>query len=113
MINKNGCRIFTPPLIVVLAIVIFLVNFNSAEKIGAQQVPYINQGNNTNMSDVTFFQLDDSILNLKSLVNITKSEIDNGNITGAQNLLDQIYNKLIEISSNSNNLIWDLSNQGN
>jgi len=112
MVNKDNYKILTYSIVVVLTTVILFVNFNSAE-VDAQQVPYINIGNNTNMSDDTFFQLDDSIANIKNLVNGTKLEIDNGNITAAHNLLNKIYEQLIQVSANSNNLIWDLSNKGN
>jgi hypothetical protein len=50
---------------------------------------------------------------MKSLVNKTQASLDSGNTTEAQGLLDQIYNELLQISNNSNNLIWDQSNEGN
>jgi hypothetical protein len=46
------------------------------------------------------------------LVNETQSAIDSNNTTEAENSLTQIYNELIQISNNSDNLIWDLSNEG-
>jgi hypothetical protein len=65
------------------------------------------------MASDTFFQLDDSIEVIKMLVNETQSAIGSNNTTEARNLLSQIYNELIQISNNSDNLIWDLSNEGN
>jgi hypothetical protein len=112
MAKENNRKILICSVLSVIMPVIFFANFNAAGKIDAQQVPYINIGNNSNMSDDAFFQLDDSILNIKNLVNNTKLEINNGNITGAQNILNQIYNKLADISASSNNLIWDESGKG-
>ena len=112
MAKENNRKILICSVLSVIMPVVFFANFNAAGKIDAQQVPYINIGNNSNMSDDAFFQLDDSILNIKNLVNNTKSEINNGNITGAQNILNQINNQLADISASSNNLIWDESGKG-
>jgi len=79
----------------------------------AQPISEINIGNTTSEASDTFFQLDDSIETIKLLVNETQSAISSNNNTEADNLLTQIYNELIQISNNSNNLIWDLSNRGN
>lgn len=86
---------------------------NGSDKVVGQPISEINIGNTTSESSDTFFQLDNSIEILKSLVNETQSSLDNGNTTEAHNFLDQIYNELLQISNNSNNLIWDLSNEGN
>jgi hypothetical protein len=112
MVKKDNRKILICSVLALIIPVVFFANFNAAEKIGAQQVPNINIGNNSNISDDAFFQLDDSILNIKNLVNNTKSEIDNGNITGAQSILNQINNELADISASSNNLIWDESGKG-
>ncbi len=109
---KNNDKILICSVFTALATLIFVANFNTAGKIDAQQVPYINIGNNSEMSDDALFQFDDSILYLKNLVNNTKLEINNGNITGAQNILNQINNELADISASSNNLIWDESGKG-
>ncbi len=79
----------------------------------AQPISEINIGNTTSESSDTFFQLDDSIEAVKLLLNETQTAISNNNNTEALNLLNQAYNELMQISNNSNNLIWDLSNQGN
>lgn len=79
----------------------------------AQPISEINIGNTSSMASDIFFQLDDSIETIKLLVNETQSAISNNNNTEAENLLNQIYNELLQISNNSNNLIWDLSNEGN
>jgi hypothetical protein len=79
----------------------------------AQTISETDIGNTTSEASDTFFQLEDSIETIKLLVNQTQSAISNNNSTGADYLLNQIYNELIQISNNSNNLIWDLSNEGN
>jgi Na+/H+ antiporter NhaC len=79
----------------------------------AQPISEINIGNTTSESSDTFFQLDDSIETIKVLINETQTAINNNNNTEAGNLLNQAYNELIQLSNNANNLIWDLSNQGN
>jgi hypothetical protein len=79
----------------------------------AQTISETDIGNTTSEASDTFFQLEDSIETIKLLVNQTQSAISNNNSTGADNLLNQIYYELIQISNNSNNLIWDLSNEGN
>ena len=79
----------------------------------AQPIPEPDIGSNTSEASDTFFQLEDSIETIKLLVNQTQFAISNNNSTGADNLLNQIYYELIQISNNSNNLIWDLSNEGN
>ncbi|CAN5891726.1 hypothetical protein BH23THE1_BH23THE1_22180 [soil metagenome] len=79
----------------------------------AQPISEINIGNTTNESSDTFFQLDDSIETIKLLINETQTAISNNNNTQAGNLLNQAYNELIQLSNNANNLIWDLSNEGN
>ena len=112
MVKKDNRKILICSVLALIIPVVFFANFNAAGKIGAQQVPNINIGNNSIMSDDAFFQLDDSILNIKNLVNNTKSEIGNGNITGAQSILNQINNELADISASSNNLIWDESGKG-
>ncbi|MGE0389618.1 MAG: hypothetical protein AB7P13_05750 [Candidatus Nitrosocosmicus sp.] len=81
--------------------------------VGQQQTSEINIGNITSEASDTFFQLDNSIEIMKTLINETQSSLDNGNTTEAHEFLNQIYNELIQISNNSNNLIWDLSNEGN
>lgn len=73
---------------------------------------YLGIGNNTFMPSDSFFQLDDSIQQIKILVNGTNIAIDTNNSTEAKNLLNKIYEELIQISNNANNLIWDISNQG-
>ena len=78
-----------------------------------QPTSEITIGNTTGEASDTFFELDNSIETIKSLVNETQTSLDSGNTTEAQSLLDQIYNELLQISNNSNNLIWDLSNEGN
>ena len=79
----------------------------------AQPISETDIGSTTSEASDAFFQLEDSIESIKLLVNQTQSAISNNNSTGADNLLNQIYNELIQISNNSNNLIWDLSNEGN
>jgi hypothetical protein len=99
-------------LIVVAIGAIFLLVDNH-NGVAAQPISGINIGNTSSMASDTFFQLDDSIEVIKMLVNETQSAIDSNNTTEAENLLSQIYNELIQISNNSDNLIWDLSNEGN
>jgi hypothetical protein len=99
-------------LIVVAIGAIFLLVDNH-NGVAAQPISGINIGNTSSMASDTFFQLDDSIEVIKMLVNETQSAIDSNNTTEAENLLSQIYNELIQISKNSDNLIWDLSNEGN
>ena len=91
----------------------FLAFFNGYDLASGQPTSDLNIGNTTSESSDTFFQLVDSIELMKSLVNETQSSIDNGDSTEAHYLLNQIYNELMQISNNSNNLIWDLSNEGN
>ena len=86
---------------------------NNHNEVAAQPISEINIGNTSSMASDTFFQLDDSIEVIKMLVNETQSAVGSNNTTEAENLLSQIYNELIQISNNSNNLIWDLSNEGN
>ncbi len=90
-----------------------LMTLNGNDSVVGQPISEINIGNTSSESSDTFFQLDNSIEIIKSLVNETQSSLDNGNTTEAHNFLNQIYNELIQISNNSNNLIWDLSNEGN
>jgi len=90
-----------------------LMILNGNDSVVGQPISEINIGNTSSESSDTFFQLDNSIEIIKSLVNETQSSLDNGNTTEAHNFLNQIYNELIQISNNSNNLIWDLSNEGN
>ena len=112
---KNTMNSKTPLvfLIVVAIGTIFLLDNNYNGVVAAQPISGINIGNNTSESSDTFFQLDDSIEVIKMLVNETQSAIGSNNTAEAENLLSQIYNELIQISNNSNNLIWDLSNVGN
>lgn len=79
----------------------------------AQSGSEVNIGDNSGMASNAFFQLDDSILKMKSLVNETQSSLENNNTGDAEDYLNQIYNELIQISNNSNSLIWDESNEGN
>src|SRR5688572_20208181 len=69
----------------------------------AQPVSETGIGSNTGEASDTFFQLGDSIETIKLLVNQTQLAISNNNSTGADSLLNQIYNELIQISNNSNN----------
>ena len=112
MVDKNNYKILFFSLFALMTTMIFFVNFNSIEKTNAQKVSYIGIGNNTNMTDDASFQLDDSILKIKNLVNSTQSEVNIGNVTTAQSLLNQIYDELADITVNSNNLIWDESDKG-
>lgn len=111
---KNTMNSKTPfvflTVVAIGAIFLLANNFNG---VAAQPISGINIGNTSSMASDTFFQLDDSIEVIKMLVNETQSVISSNNTTEAQNLLGQIYNELIQISNNSNNLIWDLSNEGN
>jgi hypothetical protein len=109
---KNDNKILSISLFGLLTIMTYSVNLVSIDDINAQKVLYVGIGNNTNMADDTFFQLDDSISKTKNLVNNTLFEINTGNTTGAQSLLTQIYGELTNISANSNNLVWDESNKG-
>lgn len=79
----------------------------------AQSGSQVNIGDNSGMASNAFFQLDDSILKIKSLVNETQSSLESNNTADAEDYLNQIYNELIQISNNSNSLIWDESNEGN
>lgn len=81
--------------------------------VSAQNNSELSIGDNTGMASDTFFQLDDSILTMKSLVNETQTSLENNNTADAKNYLSQIYNELVQISNNSNSLIWDVSNEGN
>lgn len=87
--------------------------YGNPSLVTAQSGSQINIGDNPEMASDAFFQLDDSILKMKSLVNETQTSLDNNNTSDANNYLNQIYNELIQISSNSNSLIWDESNEGN
>lgn len=89
-----------------------LVIYNGNSPVIGQPTSEINIGNTTSEASDTFFQLDDSIQKMKSLVNETQTSLDSGNATKAYGLLNLIYNELLQISNNSNNLIWDLSNKG-
>jgi len=99
-------------LVLATSLVMLGIIYGNDQVVG-QPISEINIGNTTSESSDTFFQLDNSIEILKSLVNETQSSLDTGNTTEAHNFLDQIYNELLQISNNSNNLIWDLSNEGN
>ena len=90
-----------------------LVFFNDNDLVSGQPTSEINIGNTSGEASDTFFQLDNSIEIMKSLVNETQASLDNGNMTEANDFLNQIYDELLQISNNSNNLIWDLSNEGN
>lgn len=90
-----------------------LIIFNGNNLAIGQPISEINIGNTSSEASDTFFQLDNSIEIMKSLINETQSSLDNGNTTAVQEFLNQIYNELLQISNNSNNLIWDLSNEGN
>lgn len=79
----------------------------------AQSGLEVNIGDNAGMASDAFFQLDDSILKMKSLVNETQTSLEKNNTADAENYLSQIYSELIQISNNSNSLIWDESNEGN
>ncbi|TVP39433.1 hypothetical protein [Candidatus Nitrosocosmicus arcticus] len=111
---KNAMNSKTPFVFIIVAAfgAIFFLGSNYSE-VTAQPITGINIGNTTSEASDTFFQLDDSIETVKFLVNETRSAISNNNNTEAENLLGQIYNELIQISNNSTNLIWDLSNEGN
>ncbi|WP_148686160.1 hypothetical protein [Candidatus Nitrosocosmicus hydrocola] len=90
-----------------------LVIFYGNDQVVGQPISEVNIGNTTSESSDTFFQLDNSIEIIKSLVNETQASLNTGNTTEANNFLNHIYNELVQISNNSNNLIWDLSNEGN
>lgn len=90
-----------------------LMNFSGYNPAIGQPTSEISIGNTSSEASDTFFQLDNSIEIMKSLVNETQASLDNGNTTEALDFLNQIYNELIQIANNSNNLIWDLSNEGN
>lgn len=90
-----------------------LMNFSGYNQAIGQPTSEISIGNTSSEASDTFFQLDNSIEIMKSLVNETQASLDNGNTTEAREFLSQIYNELIQIANNSNNLIWDLSNEGN
>ena len=85
---------------------------NNHNLVIAQPSSVMNIGNVTSESSDTFFQLDDAIETTQVLINETQSAISNNNMTEAVNLLNQAYNELIQIQNNSNNLIWDESNEG-
>ena len=87
--------------------------FENITVVSAQNNSQLNIGDNVGMASDTFFQLDDSILTMKSLVNETQTSLENNNTADAKNYLTQIYNELVQISNNSNSLIWDVSNEGN
>jgi len=111
---KNIMNSKTPFVFIIVAAVgaIFFLG-NNYNGVAAQPISETNIGNTTSEASDTFFQLDDSIETIKLLVNETQSAISNNNNTEAEKLLSQIYNELIKLSNNSNNLIWDLSNEGN
>lgn len=102
-------------LIAISASIGFLLvnNGNNISLSNAQVSPEINVGNISGMASDTFFQLDDSIQEMKSLINETQSALDDGNTTMVKEYLNQLYRELLQISNNSNNLIWDVSNEGN
>ena len=92
----------------------FLVSINDNDSVvGQQPASEINIGNTSSEASDSFFQLDNSIQTAKSLVNETQSSLGRGNTTETHELLNQIYNELLQISNYSNNLIWDTSNEGN
>lgn len=97
-----------------MALAYCMVNASSiSTSANAQASSLVSIGNNTGMASDTFFQLDDSVLKMKSLVNQTQTSIENNNTADAKDSLNQIYDELIQISNNSNSLIWDESNEGN
>jgi hypothetical protein len=111
---KNIMNSKTPfVFLIVVAIGAIFLLVNNHNVVAAQPISEISIGNTSSMASDNFFQLDDSIEGIKMLVNETQSAIGSNNTTEARNLLSQIYNKLIQISNNSDNLIWDLSNEGN
>lgn len=111
---KNIMNSKTPfVFLIVVAIGAIFLLVDNHNGVAAQPILGINIGNTSSMASDTFFQLDDSIEVIKMLVNETQSAIDSNNTTEAENFLSQIYNELIQISNNSDNLIWDLSNEGN
>lgn len=109
IINSKSPLVFL--MVATIGTLFFLGNNHNGAT--AQPISEINIGNTTSESSDTFFQLDDSIETIKLLINETQTAISNNNNTQAGNLLNQVYNELIQISNNANNLIWDLSNQGN
>lgn len=110
IISKKIYAIFGLTLATTLGLLLMLNGYGSA--IG-QSTSEINIGNTTSEASDTFFELENSIEIMKSIVNETQTSINNGNTTEAHNLLNQLYDELVQISDNSNNLIWDLSNEGN
>ena len=84
---------------------------NNHNLVITQQSSVMNIGNVTSESSDTFL-VDDAIETTQVLINETQSAISNNNMTEAVNLLNQAYNELIQIQNNSNNLIWDESNEG-
>ena len=112
--NINSKKVYATLGLVLTTILGFLVGTNdNGSVMGQQLTSEINIGNTSSEASDTFFQLDNSIQKAKSLVNETQSSFDSGNTTEAHDLLDQIYNELVQISNYSNNLIWDTSNEGN
>jgi hypothetical protein len=112
--NINSKKMYAILGLVLTTTVGFLVSINDNDSVmGQQPTSEIDIGNTTSESSDTFFQLDNSIQTAKSLVNETQLSLDSGNITETQDLLNQIYNELLQISNYSNNLIWDTSNEGN
>ena len=111
---KNTINSKTPFVFIIVTAfgAIFFLGNNYYE-VAAQPISEINMGNTTSEASDTFFQLEGSIETIKMLVNETQAALISNNNTEAENLLSQIYNELIQISNNSNNLIWDLSNEGN
>ena len=120
--NINSKKVYATLGLVLTTTLGFLVSINdNGSVLGQQPTSEIDIGNTTGISigntsseaSDTFFQLDNSIQTAKSLVNETQSSLDRGNTTEAHDLLNQIYNELVQISNSSNNLIWDTSNEGN
>ena len=79
------------------------MNFSGYNQAIGQPTSEISIGNTSSEASDTFFQLDNSIEIMKSLVNETQASLDNGNTTEALDFLNQIYNELIQIANNSNN----------
>lgn len=105
---------YSIPYLVLTSVFIFMyfsINFSFTEAF-ATKLNYLGIGNNTIMPSDSFFQLDDSVQQMKILVNETNTAVDINNNTEAKHLLNKIYEELIQISNNANNLIWDISNQG-
>jgi hypothetical protein len=110
--NKFNLKIYAVAFVIAATAGMAYMSMGSS-LVTAQSGSQVNIGNNTGMASDEFFQLDDSILKIRSLVNETQTSLDNNNTADAQNYLNQIYSELIQISDNSNSLIWDESNEGN